>query len=219
MPSAVPLSAEHFERDLTKHVQLDYLLHVPPESVKPASGKYPLILFLHGRGESGSDLEIVKLHGVPRVVGENPDFPFLVVAPQCPLGLSWVLLADALEALLDQTLQRDDVDHSRVYLTGLSMGGYGTWHLAVQRPEVFAAIAPVCGAGDLVNSLPHRICALESMPVWAFHGSSDDVVPLAAQQKLIDALRECSSAEVKFTIYEGVGHELVDANLRQSRPL
>ncbi len=87
------------------------------------------------------------------------------------------------------------------------MGGYGVWNLGVQRAEVFAAIAPICGAGNLVNSLPHRICALDHTPVWAFHGADDDVVPLEHQQILIDALRECSDAEVKFTVYPGVGHD------------
>ncbi len=89
---------QHFERTITKRVQLDYLLHVPP-----TEGKHPLILFLHGRGECGDNLERVMAHGVPRVVRENPDFPYVVVAPQAPVGMSWVLLSDALEALLDQT--------------------------------------------------------------------------------------------------------------------
>lgn len=195
-------TAQHFERAINKQVQLNYLLHVPP-----GDGKHPLILFLHGRGESGDDLNLIKVHGIPRVVEENPNFPFITVSPQVPVGMTWVLLCDALEALLDALLQRPDVDTRRVYLTGLSMGAYGAWHLGVQRPDVFAAIAPVCGGGGLVNSLPHRICRLKQMPIWAFHGSSDDVVPLAEQQKLIDALRACSDAEVKFTIYEGVGHD------------
>jgi predicted peptidase len=118
-----------------------------------------------------------------------------------------VLLADALEALLDAILARPDVDTSRVYLTGLSMGGFGTWHLAVQRPEAFAAIAPICGAGSMVNSLPHRIYRLKHMPVWAFHGADDDIVPLASQQVLIDALHEVTEAEVRFTVYPNVGHD------------
>jgi predicted peptidase len=196
---------QRFERTLIKTVQLNHWLHIPP--TPSPTGKHPLILFLHGRGESGDDLNLVKVHGIPRIVDENPDFPFITVAPQCPMFMTWVLIADALEALVDDILQWDNVDTSRIYLTGLSMGGFGTWHLAVQRPEVFAAIAPVCGGGNLVNSLPHRICRLSQMPVWAFHGSADDVVPLSAQQLLIDALRDCSESEVKFTVYDGVDHD------------
>lgn len=199
------MQPQHFEQVIHKRVQLNYLLHVPPSV--PAGGKHPLIVFLHGRGESGDDLELVKIHGIPRVVKENPDFPFLVVAPQCPLPMSWVLMADALEALLDETLARPDVDTQRVYLTGLSMGGFGTWHLAVQRPEAFAAIAPVCGGGSMVNSLPHRIHRLKHMPVWAFHGADDDVVPLAEQLRLIEPLRELSDADVRFTVYPNTGHD------------
>lgn len=194
--------AQHFDRTISKHLKMDYLLHEPA-----GGGKKPLMFFLHGRGESGDNLELVKLHGIPKVIEQNPDFPFITYSPQVPVGMSWVLLSDTLEALLDEALQRDDVDTSRVYLTGLSMGGYGTWHLAVQRPEVFAAIAPVCGGGHMVNSLPHRICRLEHMPVWAFHGDADDIVPLSEQQKIIDALRLCSQAEVKFTVYPGVTHD------------
>ena len=193
--------AHHFKRVISKPVEMQYLLHVPP-----GTGKHPLMLFLHGRGESGDDLELVKKYGIPKIISETPEFPFITFSPQVPVGMNWVLLADTLEALLDEALSRPDVDTSRVYLTGLSMGGYGTWHLAAQRPEVFAAIAPICGAGSRINALPERICRLKHTPVWAFHGEDDDVVLLEEQQVLIDALRECSEAEVRFTVYPGVGH-------------
>jgi len=193
-----------FAATVTKRVHLNYLLHTPP-----AAGKQPLIVFLHGHGESGDDLEKVKLHGIARVVEEQPDFPFITVSPQCPTGVTWVLIADAVEALILDILTRDDlnVDTRRVYLTGLSMGGYGTWHVGVQRPDLFAALVPICGGGSFVNYLPERLPRLKRVPVWAFHGADDPIVPLAEQQRLIAALREVSEAEVRFTIYPGVGHD------------
>lgn len=194
--------AQHFERTITKQVKLDYLLHVPP-----GQGKHPLIVFLHGHGESGSDLEKVKVHGIPRIVEEQPDFPFICVSPQCPTGVTWVLISDAVEALVLEMLTRDDVDASRVYLTGLSMGGYGTWHVGAQRPDLFAALAPICGGGSFVNYLPMRISRLDDVPVWAFHGDADPIVPLAEQQRLVDALALTSKAGVRFTVYPGVGHD------------
>jgi predicted peptidase len=198
----MPQQPQHFERTITKQVELNYLLHVPP-----TNGKHPLIVFLHGHGESGSDLELVKKHGIPRIVEEQPDFPFICVSPQCPTGVTWVLISDAVEALVVEMLKRDDVDTSRVYLTGLSMGGYGTWHVGVQRPDLFAALAPICGGGSFVNYLPWRLSRLKDMPVWAFHGADDPAVLLQEQQTLIDALRQSSKGDVRFTIYPGVGHD------------
>ncbi len=190
------------DRPFTRHVQLDYLLHVPE-----GKGKHPVIIFLHGRGERGSDLDKIKVHGIPRIVDENPDFPFITVSPQCPGDTSWVMITDALEAMVDDVLKREDVDPSRVYLTGLSMGGYGTWHLAAERPETFAAIAPICGGASWMNGFPERVERLIHTPVWAFHGADDPVVPISEQQQLIDALQPISKAEVRFTVYPVCGHD------------
>ncbi len=193
---------QQFSKTISKQVQLEYLLHVPQRE-----GKHPMIIFLHGRGESGNDLDLIKVHGIPRIVEDQPDFPFITVAPQCPIGTSWVLLSDALEALLEEVLARPDVDLARVYLTGISLGGHGTWYLGALRPDVFAAIAPVCGSPFRANVFPARYEALKYTPVWAFHGTDDDVVPMSDQQVTIDALKEISHAEVRFTLYPGVQHD------------
>lgn len=190
------------DRPITQHVQLHYLLHVPE-----GDRKHPVIIFLHGRGERGIDIDMIRVHGIPRVVDENPDFPFITVSPQCPDDTSWFFMIGALEAMIDDVLKRDDVDPSRVYLTGLSMGGYGTWHLAAQRPETFAAIAPICGGASWINGFPDRLERLIHTPVWAFHGADDPVVPLSEQQQLIDALKPISKAEVRFTVYPSCGHD------------
>ena len=177
-----------------------------PRGYAPGSGKsWPLILFLHGAGERG-DLERVKAWTmantcVPKVAEEHPDFPFVVVTPACPPLTSWSQLPYSIGALLDEVLAKYDVDPDRVYLTGLSMGGYGTWSLAAWFPERFAAIAPVCGIAD-----PARVERLRHIPVWAFHGALDPYVPLQQDEAAVGVLR-AAGGDVRLTVYPDVGHE------------
>jgi len=182
-------------------VRLGYLLFLPRGYGTDPEEKWPLILFLHGMGERGDDLELVKIHGIPKIVERQPDFAFIVVSPQCPDETMWRDHHLALKALLDETVANYAVDVHRIYLTGLSMGGYGTWSLAATYPELFAAIAPICGGG-----FPDFIRELKDVPVWAFHGAEDDVVKLEVGQRMVDALRACGGS-VRFTVYPGVGHD------------
>lgn len=182
-------------------MSLRALIHLPTDYGKEKGKRWPMILFLHGAGERGSDIELVKLHGIPKVAEADPDFPFLAVSPQCPEGTWWSFELDALKALLNEFIATHAVDTDRVYLTGLSMGGYGTWNLAIAEPERFAAIAPICGGGD-----PDTVCAIKNVPVWAFHGAQDNVVLLRESRKMVDALRECGGS-VRFTIYPNAGHD------------
>jgi predicted peptidase len=191
----------HFETQITR--QLDYLLYLPKDYGNGEAGAklWPLILFLHGMGERGSNLELVKKHGIARIVDEHADFPFIAVSPQCPIDSWWGSQTRVLKLLLDSVLADHAVDLNRVYLTGLSMGGYGAWALGIAHPEMFAAVAPVCGGGE-----PDRVCALKNVPVWAFHGDADTVVELSESEKMVDALQACGG-DVKFTIYPGVAHD------------
>jgi predicted peptidase len=191
----------HFETQITR--QLDYLLYLPKDyGIGEAGAKlWPLILFLHGMGERGSNLELVKKHGIARIVDEHPDFRFIAVSPQCPITSWWAFETEALKAMLDSILAKYAVDSDRVYLTGLSMGGYGAWAMGIQYPDLFAAVAPVCGGGE-----PDAVCALENTPVWAFHGDEDSVVDISESQKMVNALEACGG-DVKFTVYPGVGHD------------
>ncbi len=170
-----------------------------PAASTPPEG-WPLLLFLHGVHERGDDLARVRRHGPPRAVEAWPDFPFLLAAPQCPSGQTWI--APRLATLLDAVADRHPVDPDRVYLTGLSMGGYGVWTLAVAQPHRFAAVAPVCGGGD-----PRRAGRLRRLPVWAFHGGRDPVVPVSASREMVDALRRCG-APVRFTVHPDAGHDV-----------
>ena len=188
---------KHFEKEITIKVKFDYLLFLPPGYEKDGK-KWPLILFLHGSGERGEDVSKVKIHGPPKVVESKPDFPFIVVSPQARRR-GWD--PDVLRALLDEVLADYRVDPDRVYLTGLSMGGSGTWALAVEYPEYFAAIVPICGRGD-----PKEAERLKHLPIWVFHGAKDEAVPLSRSEEMVKALEE-EGADVKFTVYPEAEHD------------
>jgi len=188
---------ESFENEITVTVALDYLLYLP-DGYEDSDDAYPLLLFLHGAGESGDDLDKVKVHGPPKLIESGRDFPFIVVSPQSP-GRGWD--PQTLNALLDDLIGNLRVDEDRVYLTGLSMGGFGAWALATAHPERFAAIAPICGGGD-----PRTAARLKDLPIWVFHGAQDNVVPLRASERMVNALKELGS-DVKFTVYPDAGHD------------
>ncbi len=197
-PASPPVQqAKHFEKDITVKATLDYLLFLP-QGYGQSDKKWPLMLFLHGSGESGHDLAKVKVHGPPKVVETKPDFPFILVSPQSP-GRGWN--PEILNALLDDIIHTYRVDPDRVYLTGLSMGGFGTWELAAAHPEKFAAIAPICGGGN-----PQNAKKLAHLPIWVFHGAKDPTVPIARSQEMVDALKAVG-ANVKFTVYPEALHD------------
>ncbi|QDU59841.1 Endo-1,4-beta-xylanase Z precursor [Planctomycetes bacterium Pan216] len=178
-------------------VEMGYLLYLPEDYTKKKS--WPLLLFLHGMGERGDDLELVKKHGPPKLVEAGKEFPFIVVSPQCPDTQWWEPIE--LMALLDEIEKKYSVDKDRIYVTGLSMGGFGTWRLAAYAPNRFAAIAPVCGGGEaywgkLINHLP----------VWAFHGAKDKAVPLERSEAMVNAI-EKNKGEPKLTVYPEAGHD------------
>ncbi len=180
--------------------RLDYLLYLPL-NYHTSGQTYPLLIFLHGRGESGSDLELLKRHGPPKLVETTmKDFPFIVVSPQSRDGLGWSI--EGLNALLSHVLANHRVDAERVYLTGLSMGGGGVWLLAVSYPERFAAIAPVCGARIAV----HAAGRVKHVPVWAFHGARDTIVPLALSEAMVQAVR-AAGGDARLTVYPDAEHD------------
>ncbi|HEY5813038.1 MAG TPA: prolyl oligopeptidase family serine peptidase [Terrimicrobiaceae bacterium] len=188
----------------SKTAHLNYWLHLPPEAQR--DDKWPAILFLHGLGQSGDDPTTVLQEGLPAYLAQRPDFPFIVIAPQCPWNTWWPELSDVLDQLLVECSDTFPIDGARLYLTGLSMGGYGSWYLATLWPSRFAAVAPICGGGIVFHGFPKQVERLRKTPVWAFHGAKDDVVPLVESQKLVDALRE-SGGNVKFTIYPDAAHD------------
>jgi predicted peptidase len=192
-----------------KRDQVIHYLLFTPRGYGDGETKWPLLLFLHGLGECGdNELERVKIHGPPKLVEARPDFPFVVVSPQClppPGGFNDVPTAwkpEPLNQLVDHVLANMRIDPARVYVTGLSMGGYGTWRLVAAHPKRFAAALPICGGGD-----PRTMTdALRHVPVWAFHGALDPTVPLSASQEMVDAVRG-AGGDVRFTVYPNVAHD------------
>ena len=191
---------ERFEKEVTETLALDYLLSFPDDYDADATRRWPLVIFLHGAGERGSDLSKVAVHGPPKRVAEGTDFPFILASPQCPENEWWT--GQPVLELIDSLEEKHRVDSSRIYLTGLSMGGYGTWHFACEAPDRFAAIAPVCGGG-----VPYKMRWIKTLPVWAFHGEADHVVPLEESGRLVDTLKRLGNETVKFTIYPETGHD------------
>ncbi len=190
-----------FEKQIIRMVRLHYLLSLPRDYGQDPQKKWPLILFLHGMGERGSNLELVKKHGIPKIVEQKEDFPFITLSPQCPADSWWPVEIEALNALLDEVVTKYAVDPDRLYLTGLSMGGYGAWSLAMAYPERFAALAPICGGGD-----PEKVGVLKDVPVWVFHGAKDPIVPLAESEKMVNALQACGG-NIRLTIYPDAEHD------------
>jgi len=180
---------------------LGYLLYTPKEYETDAAKKWPLVVFLHGIGERGNNLDAVKRHGPPKLIAAGKEFPFLVASPQCPPDRWWE--PDALLILIQDLEKNYRIDPDRIYLTGLSMGGFGTWATASAYPNKFAAIAPVCGGGnDLMAGRQ-----LGKMPTWCFHGAKDTAVILEQSQRMVNALEAAKNPEVKFTIYPDAGHD------------
>ncbi len=202
-----------------------YAVYVPREY--DASRAWPLILFLHGSGESGNDGTRMVVQGLGSAIQWNPArWPAIVVFPQKPSQASeWEAHEDAVMKILERVRHEYNVDRGRIYLTGLSQGGHGTWVLGARHPELWAALAPVCGYGGVRHAGPGVAAAtageiagrIRSIPVWAFHGDADDVVPPAETTALIDALRAAgASPEPRVTIFPDVNHGSWDPAYRDT---
>lgn len=191
------MEAKEFEQSVTRTIGCRYLLARPRDFSPQAA--WPLLLHLHGAGERGEDLSLVKRHGPLKLVERGADLPFIIAAPQCPMGKWWN--NDLLILFLDHLLATQPIDADRVYLTGLSMGGYGTWYLAMEHPERFAAIAPICGGGYwfIAGLLRH-------VPVWAFHGAKDEVIPLQESERMVQAVLD-AGGDARLTVYPDAGHD------------
>jgi len=183
-----------------RHFNFRYYRYLPEGY--DGNKKYPLVLYLHGAGERGDDITRVAWHGFLRYVRENNShYPFIIVAPQCPFDRYWGCYTESLLAFLDHISEELSVDATRVYVTGLSMGGTGTFMLAMADPDRFAAIAPVCGSG---------ICwygeALKDIPVMMYHGDLDDIVPIDESITMLRAIN-AHGGNARLKILNGVEHD------------
>ena len=193
---------ESFSAEVTKTFAYKYLKYLPEGY--DGKKKFPLLLFLHGAGERGDNLDLVTVHGPPKLIKKGKKFPFVVISPQCPRDSWWD--AHALAGLLDSVITMHAIDKSRIYCTGLSMGGFGTWELGSFYPERFAALAPICGIGRWPDSRGYTPFLMSEKPVWVFHGAKDSVVPLEESQRMVDALKR-RGGKPKFTIYPKANHD------------
>ncbi|MEO8017966.1 MAG: prolyl oligopeptidase family serine peptidase [Pseudomonadota bacterium] len=201
-PHAAGQHAVRFERSVRETVAGRMLLYLPRNFRSDSGKKYPLLVFLHGSGEIGVDIELIKKHGPPQWLETRTDFPFIVASPQSPLPEVRGFDPHMLDAMLDELLERLPIDRDRVYLTGLSLGGIWSYGWAALRPERFAAIVPMSGRWDTEDA-----CRLKDVPVWAFHGELDDAVPLAGDSAMVDAVNRCGG-QAKLTVFPGEGHEI-----------
>lgn len=204
-------TARHFSAKQTQIFSADYLLYLPDGYDTNSGKRWPLIFFLHGAGERGTNIWLVAKHGPPKMDTTATNFPFIVVSPQCPDGEMWS--DDLLLALLDNVEKNYAVDLHRVYLTGLSMGGFGTWDLALAHPEKFAAVAPVSGGGETLPITlakfydPTKLALLKTLPVWAFHGGQDPVVNVENSELMVKSLKDAGCTNVQLTIYPEAKHD------------
>ncbi|MGB5555423.1 MAG: PHB depolymerase family esterase [Flavobacteriaceae bacterium] len=177
-----------------------YYLYFPQDYEANSDQRFPLMLFLHGGGESGGSLNEVKSNGPPKLLAEGKEFPFLVLAPQHPHPKKW-WNTNAVMQLLDTIVKNNRIDVNRIYLTGLSRGGGAAWELAVQYPDKFAALAVVCGMAPV----PYAAWINKKMPIWVFHGEEDESIPISESETMVARLKEMGY-DVTFTRYPGVGH-------------
>lgn len=197
-----PLQSGHFRAEIRREVQAEYLLYLPDGYNDLNEASWPMLVFLHGSGERGADLAKVTTHGPPKLVNEGKKLPFVLLSPQCPDSTDFD--TETIFALIQKIANDYRVDKNRIYLTGLSMGGWGTWDLAMAHPHYFAAIAPVCGRVN--RNYPMRAAEIKELPVWVFHGAADDVVPILESARMVKALKDCGN-DARFTIYPLAGHD------------
>ena len=184
-----------------KAKSLKYILTTPTDYDK--SERLPMIVFLHGAGERGDDLEALKTHGIPKLFTQNQDYDGLRVitlSPQCPQERTWYDYKWEVISLIEAISEDYNVDKERVALCGISMGGFGTWEIALQVPEMFCKIAPICGGG-----MNWRAWYLRNTPIRVYHGRLDDIVPISQSEAMVNSIR-LQGGDIEFTVYDDLGH-------------
>ena len=185
-------------------VKCKYLLYFPDQYKESPDSLFPLVIYLHGKSHRGNDLNKLKGYGLPYLIEKGHKYDFIIASPQCPATTTWTEI-DWLSPLLNDLSEKYRIDPDRVYVVGISLGGYGTWQAAVDHPDKIAAIIPLCGG--CVDSL--KICKIKNIPVWAFHGTADKLVNISETENLVEKLLNCDG-NVKFTRLENAGHDITN---------
>lgn len=181
----------------------NYLLYLPKNYEKQLK-KYPLVIYLHGGSQRGNDLNKLKGYGLPAMVDKGKNFNFIIASPQCPDNKYWST-ENWFDSLYSDLISKYRIDTNRIYLTGISMGGYGTYIAAMDFPTKFAALAPLCGGCN--DSDTSKICTINKIPIWTFHGTADDKISIAETQRVVKALQKCNG-HIRFTPLPGYGHDI-----------
>jgi predicted peptidase len=192
----------HFNSSCMPDIKLGFVL-TAPDDLDVTKENLPLIVFLHGAGERGTDPEKVCLHGIPKLFSADPVHQsqrVITLSPQCPEGLVWNNVVLAVKELIDSVMSDYKIDHNKVSITGLSMGGFGTWEMILTYPHFFSCAAPVCGGG-----LSWRCASIAHMPITAFHGTADNVVPPVYSELMVNAVNS-NGGNASLALFEGVGH-------------
>ena len=198
--SVLFLSLSSFGQLKAIHNQADYpfLLHLPADSI--LKNNPPVLIFLHGRILSGNNLELVKKYGIIHEIEKGREIPAIVLAPQVPTGKSWE--PEKVLSVLRFAQEHFQTDTNRVYVTGMSLGGYGTLDFAGEYPEIVTAAVALCGGGNIRNG-----CNLSTIPVWIQHGNRDSAVPISESEKMVKSIRACNGGEnLKYTVVPGANH-------------
>lgn len=189
------------ENSPTEKKNYKYLIYLPKGY--SAKKKYPLVIYLHGSSQRGDDLNKLKAYGLPQLVENGSNFEFIIASPQCPTGVMDWSSENWFDALFVDLNTKYQIDPDRVYLTGVSMGGGGTFEIAKKYPDKFAALVPLCAW----NSDVTNICNISAIPTWTFHGKLDDVVPLSETEEKVKKLRDCKG-NITYTVLENDGHRI-----------
>lgn len=188
-------------QNIDKKVRYNYLTFLPENYDSLSSELLPVIFYLHGRSVSGTDINRIKRYGLPYFLDKGKKLDFIVVAPQCPWGQNWAS-ENWFDTIYAEISEQHRIDPSRVYLTGMSLGGFGTWELANRYPHIFAAIAPLCGGAkdEWAENLTH-------LPIWVFHGAKDKLVSVVRSDRMVEALK-AHEAPVVYSRLAGKGHDI-----------
>lgn len=197
-------SYSQVDKSNKKIVQYDYMIYKPIDYSVNQQDSFPILIYLHGGSQRGKDLELLKGYGLPKLVEEGKDFDFIIVSPQCPTDRYWTT-ENWFDSLYHDLEAKYRIDKTRIYATGISMGGFGTWELAMDYPDLIKAIVPLCGGcNDSLN-----ICKINHIPIWTFHGVDDDMIPINETERLVNRLEKCAG-KIKFTRLENRGHGIQD---------
>jgi predicted esterase/antitoxin component YwqK of YwqJK toxin-antitoxin module len=193
------------ENITAKEVQYNYLLYLPKEYQDDPNKKWPLIVYLHGGSMRGNDLEKLKWYGLPKLIDEENDFPFIIVSPQCPEAKDWAT-DKWFMIMMNDLSNKYRILKERIYLTGVCMGGAGVWYLCSKYPDIFAAAAPVAGFTNYLN-LPAKAERIKHIPFWIFHSENDKIVPIKESEDMLNALNKCKGNTRSSFTKEG-GHNV-----------